>query len=124
VSQQLLNFDAEELLAQPVREWLAYHRANPRVYELLLRFAREVKAAGFHRYGIRPITERVRWHVAIETRNAGGFKINDHHQPYYARLIMAAHPSEFGGFFETRNHARFPVSSEMILELSGVGGER
>lgn len=76
-----------------------YHEANPRVYELFKRFAREAKARR-KRYSASAIFERIRWHSEVET-NGGDFKINNYFRPWYARKLMEECP-EFRGFFETR----------------------
>ena len=77
-----------------------FHRDNPRVYQLLVRFALEAKRAGFQRYSIDCIYHRVRWHVHIET-NDPDFKLNDHFTSRYARKIMAE-IEELSEFFEIR----------------------
>jgi hypothetical protein len=77
-----------------------FHKANPRIYDLLVRFALEVKGKGWKRYSIDAIYQRVRWHVNIETSDTD-FKINDHFRSRYARLIMSRVP-ELDGFFEVR----------------------
>jgi hypothetical protein len=77
-----------------------FHKANPRIYDLLVRFALEVKDRGFSRYSIDAIIQRVRWHVTIETKSSD-FKLNDHFTSRYARLIMSRVP-ELDGFFEVR----------------------
>jgi hypothetical protein len=64
-----------------------FHAENPRVYRLLLRFTHEVKARGFEHYSIDAIFQRARWHADIETHDPDGFKLNDHHRAYYARLL-------------------------------------
>ncbi|MBM66092.1 MAG: hypothetical protein CMH55_07655 [Myxococcales bacterium] len=84
-----------------LREFWAFHRANPQVYRLFCRFTREAIEAGRRHFGARMIYERIRWYTMIETRSADGFKLNDHHHPYYARLFMRDHP-EYAGFFRTR----------------------
>jgi hypothetical protein len=77
-----------------------FHKDNPSIYDLLVRFALEVKHSGRSRYSIDAIIQRVRWHVTIETRSSD-FKLNDHFTSRYARLIMSRVP-ELDGFFEVR----------------------
>jgi hypothetical protein len=87
-------------------EFKIYHAANPRVYKLVKRFAAEALAAGYLRFGIAAIWERVRWEVAITNRShiAGeDFKMPNNHRAYYARLWLDDHP-EYNGkrpFFKT-----------------------
>ena len=84
------------------RDFRKFHAENPHVYELLCVKAREAKAAGHARYGIKSIFERVRWHYQIELRHLEEpFKLNNNYTSRYARLIMAQEP-DLAGFFEIR----------------------
>lgn len=82
------------------RFW-AYHRANPAVYGYLCQFAQGAAEAGFPRYSIKALIERVRYHVEVEVRSTDGFKINNDFSSRYARLLMdeGVVPN---GFFATR----------------------
>jgi hypothetical protein len=82
-----------------VREFLAFHRENPHIYDLVCRFARTAQEAGFRCYGIAAIFERVRWHVTVERREE--WKMNNNYRAFYARLWLHDHP-DWPGFFETR----------------------
>lgn len=86
------------------RAFLAFHRENPDVYRLFMRFARQVKGAGYERYSSDAICHRIRWHVNIDTKSGDGFKMNDHYTAHYARLLMEDYPDEFGGLFELRRY--------------------
>jgi len=77
-----------------------FHRENPLVYRALLRFARQVQAAGFDHYSINSLFERVRWHMNIETHAHDGFKLNNNHRAYYARMLNQEPGLE--DFFRTR----------------------
>jgi hypothetical protein len=68
-----------------------FHAANPQIWELFERFALDVAARGMKTYGAAAITERVRWHVAIDARGAD-VKINNDFRAYYARMFNAKHP--------------------------------
>jgi hypothetical protein len=78
-----------------------FHRLNPHVYALLVQFARQARGAGHARYSMDAIFHRVRWHVQIETRGGGEFKLNDHFTAMYSRLIMEQEP-DLKDFFEVR----------------------
>ena len=80
--------------------FLAYHAANPQVYDALRRFALEAKRSGRPRIGINLLHERLRWYTTVETQN-DSFKANNSWRPFYARLLMQQEP-ELAGFFETR----------------------
>ncbi len=78
-----------------------FHRENPRVYALLVRFARQLQARGYEHAGMKAIWERMRWEMGLETIDPDGFKLNNDFTSRYARLIMANEP-ELDGFFRTR----------------------
>lgn len=83
--------------------WRRFHEANPQVYEALLRLARHAKSRrpGAH-VGIRLLWERLRWEIFVELApTAGEPRLNDHHCPFYARLLMDREP-DLRGLFETR----------------------
>ena len=73
---------------------------NPKIWELFLRFAREMARSGRNKYSVNMIFERIRWHTIVETKGKN-FEINNDFRAYYARKIMAIHP-EFRGFFTLR----------------------
>ena len=82
--------------------WLAFHNANPHVYDLIERFAFEAIAAGHKHYSMMAIIQRVRWHTMVETDGADTFKINNNHSPYYSRQFAANNP-RFSDFFRRRS---------------------
>lgn len=79
-----------------------FHAANPAIYRELVRLAREAKAAGLEKIGIRALRERLRWWVKVEVRRAGEYRLNDHLPAYYSRLIMEQE-WDLAEFFETRD---------------------
>ena len=81
--------------------WLAFHQANPHVYEMFKMFAFQAIPAGRTKFSARMIWQRMRWHTAIEVCDGADFKLNNNYTPYYARQFMEDYP-EFDGFFETR----------------------
>lgn len=93
-------------------DFCEFHKANPQVFTLFRQFAESALLSGNRRrFGARMIGERIRWYTAVETTDQE-FKINDHHWPYYARLLMLSDP-RFEGFFERRD-AQFDVDDETI----------
>lgn len=78
----------------------AFHEQNPRVYELIIQFARQKKSQGFAHYGIKSIWERVRWEMPITTEG-DEFKLNNNYTAFYARMVMRDCP-DLRGFFRTR----------------------
>ena len=77
-----------------------YHADNPHVYDELLRMAYRAKAAGYQRWSVKAMVEILRWERAILTGNPDGFKCNDHHSSFYARLLSREPGIE--GMFQTR----------------------
>ena len=78
-----------------------FHADNPKVYETLVRLAREwVARFGGHKLGIATLYERARWEIALATTDAD-FKLNNDWRSYYARLIMTQEP-DLAGLFDLR----------------------
>lgn len=80
-----------------------YHSENPELFDLYLKFARQLKNSRRNEYGIAAITERIRWHFAVETVG-DDFKINNNYKSCYARLLAITYPEEFRTFFKIRGH--------------------
>lgn len=64
-----------------------FHQHNPKVYELLVKFARQAKAAGRKKFGMKMLFERVRWFEFVETKDSTGFRLNNNYTSRYARLM-------------------------------------
>ena len=64
-----------------------FHKANPRVYGLLVMFTLATYRAGYRHYGIKSLIERVRWHINIETHDLDGVKLNNNYSSRYARML-------------------------------------
>jgi hypothetical protein len=82
------------------REFMRFHRDNPKVYETFVRLAYAAKNKGFKTIGAHLLIQRMRWESPIEKKNRA-YKICNNHFPYYARLCILNNP-EFNGFFELR----------------------
>jgi len=78
-----------------------FHRNNPEVYEELVRLARQMKARGHKRIGIKMLWEVLRWERAMKTTDQTEWKLNNNYTSRYARLIMENEP-DLKGFFVTR----------------------
>lgn len=81
-------FDRNEKL---IREFEAFHAANPHVYDLVVKFTDIVRARGFKTYAIATIYERVRWHMDVDT-TGDEFKLNNNHRAFYARMLIMERP--------------------------------
>lgn len=84
--------------------FVAFHRDNPHVLDIVIREARRARAAGSNVGGIRMIWERLRWLLTVETKAPDGFKLNNNLHAFYARAAMAAAP-DLAGFFVLRSSA-------------------
>lgn len=93
-----MNFDLFDKTAE--QRFLEYHRENPMIYRLFIKFAEEAWNAGFRRFSAETIINRIRWYVNVETRG-DTFKINNNYKPFYARKLVEEFP-KFDGFFEFR----------------------
>lgn len=93
-----------EIISPLESAFTTFHEANPHVYHLIVRFAREKKRAGFKHYGIAGVFERVRWEMPITTEG-DAFKLNNNYRAFYARLVMAECP-DLAGFFHTRRQSQ------------------
>ena len=78
-----------------------FHLDNPHVYKELVRLARDAKAAGKGRLGIRMLWEVARWNLWLRSKS-NDYKLNNNLHSRYARLIMAMEP-DLAGMFFTRN---------------------
>ncbi len=92
-------------LSLNARAFIAYHRANPEVYAELRDLARKARAAGHRTYSIATLFEVVRWERSLRAASSDGFKLNNNHRAYYARLIMR-HERPLRAFFRVREQYR------------------
>jgi len=96
--QPEFDFIADSHLRQA---FIAFHNENPHVYAELFHLAMELKELGHKHYGISGLFEVLRWKSALKTIDPEGYKLNNNHRAYYARMIMENHP-QLKGFFRTR----------------------
>lgn len=82
------------------QRFLAFHNANPWVYEALVALTREYVARGAQRVSVNMLVEVVRYQYG-KTIGDDTYKLNNNHRAFYARLLMHQHP-EWDGLFETR----------------------
>ena len=96
----------------------AFHERNPLVYQLFVRFAKEMVSRGFANYSSMSIIQRIRWET--DQANVDGqssFKINNNYAPWYARRFMEAFP-EYEGFFRTRKRTSEKKKATNLPELT------
>lgn len=83
-------------------DFLNFHKENPDVYDHFKKFTFEKIRFGYKHYSSRAVIHRVRWETdAGDPEKVDGFKINNNHSPYYARMFMWEYP-QFAGFFRNR----------------------
>jgi hypothetical protein len=90
-------------------DFFAFHNENGPLFESLLQGARSLKASGRKLFGIAAIFEEIRWY-GPDTNKTDEFKINDHHGPFYARLLQMSDPTLCGLFA-----MRESVADDLIL---------
>ncbi|MCA0270149.1 MAG: hypothetical protein LCH53_13180 [Bacteroidetes bacterium] len=100
-----------------IERFVAFHRANPHVYDELARLARRAKSHGIRRYSIGGLFEIVRYDHAVSTRG-DAFKLNNNLRPYYARLLMERE-SDLKGFFACREAAPGADRIAQIVQSTG-----
>ena len=113
MNEQLsMNLTAE---SQKEKDFWKFHEANPRVYKLLVDYARRWRRANPSvPVGIDLLYARIRWDFAVNTETVearrrmassegtvNNFKLSNNHKPYYARLIMEKNP-DLKGVFVTK----------------------
>ena len=88
----LMQMNAETFPA----DFRAYLPENLHVFDAFEREALKVIARGFRHYSARTIVHVLRHHSAVAEVDGKGWKINDHHSPYFARLFDLVHPEHVG----------------------------
>lgn len=84
------------------RQFEEFHHKNPKVYEELVKLARQAKRAGRTKIGIKMLFEVVRWQRFLATDDAhSDFKLSNNYHSRYARLIMEREP-DLEGLFDLR----------------------
>jgi len=80
-----------------------FHARHPEVYVHLVRLARQAKANGQRKFGMKALFEILRWerHVEGLPDDREDWKLNNNYTAAYARLIMQCEP-DLDGYFETR----------------------
>jgi hypothetical protein len=78
----------------------AFHALNPKVYAALRALALEMVRNGVKQYGIKGLTEKLRWEFAMQTKG-DTFKICNSYTSRYARLLVENEPA-LKDFFELR----------------------
>lgn len=82
-------------------KFLEWHRENPHVFELFVRFCEEARDQGHKNLSAWLIVNRIRWETTVITRG-GDFKISNDMIAFYARLYMAKDSISRGGFFRIK----------------------
>lgn len=81
--------------------FIEFHRDNPHIYLMFDRFTWEIIERGLSTFSVDALFHRMRWYTDIETSNSEGFKLNNDHTAFYARLWMLNNPT-YNRFFKVR----------------------
>lgn len=85
------------------RRFEQFHRDNPRVYQALVRLARDAVKRGHRKIGIGMLWEVLRWETWLPTDDeSSAFKLCNSYRSRYARLIMKQE-SDLSGIFVLRS---------------------
>ena len=92
--QQVFDFTPceQEFVNEKEEEFFKFHEENPGVYKLFNRFCYEYLDSGKEKISAAMIINRIRWEIDIHT-TGDDLKINNNHQPYYARLWVRNNPA-------------------------------
>ncbi len=91
-----------------------FHHLNPQVLWHIEQIARELQRAGHPHGSVKLIFERLRWLHALATLgDTDGFKLNNNHHAFYARVLMKKCPG-FDGFFKLRRQ-RVPYEPDLAV---------
>lgn len=96
----------------------AFHKKNPNVSILFVRFTNEVINRGFSNYSVNAIFERIRWETdEADHDGKSTFKLNNNYRAWYARKFMERYP-EHEGFFRTRSRISKEQEATNMPELT------
>jgi hypothetical protein len=84
-----------------LKECIAYHKANPQIYAMFVRFTNEAIRSKRPRYSSKMIVERIRWETMIKADE--GYKITNDMTAFYSRLWMLENPTK--QLFKTKRSA-------------------
>ncbi len=93
-----VEFDFEKTEAL---ETLAYHKANPHIYEAFKEVTLKSIKKGFKHFSAEAVFNIVRWERSETAAQYDGFKVNNNYRSFYPRLFMKDYP-EYNGFFFKR----------------------
>jgi len=83
-------------------QFLAFHEANPHVYNALRDLSLAWRRRGSRKIGMKMLFEVLRWKFVMTTDDPdSSFKLNNNYAPYYARTLMDNEP-QLDGVFEIR----------------------
>ncbi len=89
-------------LEQMREDFIRFHNAHPEFWKVFVGHTVRLRNRGFKRYSARTLIELIRFHADVgDIKRLTGFKINNNHTPFYARVFSLLYP-ECGGFFSMR----------------------
>ena len=100
-----------QLTGKTIQEsFIAFHKANPDVFLLIVREADRAVKLGKKRFSVKQIVGYLRWEIYLETKEATLFevageikkyKIGDQYTSRYSRLLLDQYP-RFTPYIEQR----------------------
>lgn len=98
------NMQLLEVETELRKKFNDFHKNNPKVYSELVSLAKQAKARGRAKIGMRMLYEVVRWNRYLKTTDED-YKMNNDYCAFYARKIVDENP-ELEGIFELRSLKR------------------
>ena len=103
-------------------KWLTFTMKTPQIAKIMTQFAKQLIHKGFRQYSMYSLFNRVRWHVEVETKGDGTFKLNNNFAPYYARLPDGYRANVAGFLQDTPSDGGILMQQDLFEDEDFVGG--
>jgi len=94
-----------------------FHAEHPEIWDLFVRFSKEMIGRGYKAYSAQSVIERIRWEKDVGGDGTTSFKINNNYTAFYSRRFMRMYP-EYEGFFRTRHQVSDDATATNLPELA------
>ena len=94
-----------------------FHTEHPEVWDLFVRFSKEMIGRGYKAYSAQSVIERIRWEKDAGSNGTASFKINNNYTAFYSRRFMRMYP-QYEGFFRTRHQVSDDADATNLPELT------
>jgi hypothetical protein len=94
-----------------------FHKEHPEVWNLFVRFSKEMIGRGYKTYSVNAVFERIRWEIDSGGDGLHNFKLNNNYRAFYSRRFMRMYP-KYNGFFRTRHQVSDDTIATNLPELT------